>query len=93
MLRKTSTRCSRIQELPTSIGQLSAFQNLHWSMSLSLKILLKFIGQLSAFQNLHWSMSLSLKILLKFIGQWNVFQNFDLLKCLACKNYPHLLAN
>jgi Leucine-rich repeat (LRR) protein len=46
-------RCSKLQELPTSIGQLNALQNLHSNDCSSLQELPTSIGQLNALQNLY----------------------------------------
>jgi Leucine-rich repeat (LRR) protein len=45
--------CSSLQRLPTSIGQLSALQNLDLSECASLQELPMSMGQLSALQKFH----------------------------------------
>jgi len=84
------SKCSSLQELATSIGQLNALQNLHLYNCSSLQKLPTSIGQLSALQNFdllgcsnlqewptYWLQS---KILI-----WTIVQTY--------KKYLHLLAN
>jgi hypothetical protein len=79
---------SNLQELLTSIGQLSALQNLHLNHCSKLQELPTSIDQLNALQNLHLNCCSNLQELLTSIGQLNALQNLHLNRCSNLQELP-----
>jgi Leucine-rich repeat (LRR) protein len=82
------SRCSSLQELPTSIGQLNALQELNLSSCSSLQELPTSIGQLNALQDLYLGGCSRLQKLPTSIGQLNALQKLDLGKCWNLQKLP-----
>ncbi|KAH8972836.1 hypothetical protein BDL97_01G012400 [Sphagnum fallax] len=80
--------CSRLQELPTSIGQFNALQELNLSWCSSLQELPTSIGQLNALQKLDLEGCLNLQELPTSIGQLNALQNLNLKGCSNLQELP-----
>jgi hypothetical protein len=87
------TGCLSLRELPTSIGQLNALQNLNLKGCSNLQELPTSIGQLNGLQKLELTGCSSLQELPTSIGQLNALQIFIGQGVRACKNYVHLLGN
>jgi len=80
--------CLSLRELPSSIGQLNALQNLYLTRCSSLQELPTSIGQLNALQKLDLIWCLSLQELLTSIGHLNALQKLDLTGCSGLQELP-----
>jgi hypothetical protein len=77
-----------LRELPSSIGQLNALQNLYLTRCSSLQELPTSIGQLNALQKLDLISCLSLQELPTSIGHLNALQKLDLTGCSGLQELP-----
>ncbi len=81
-------QCQSLEEIPSFIGQLNAFQKLVLCECSNLKELPSSIGQLNALQKLDLCECSNLKELPSSIGQLNALRKFDLCKCSNLKELP-----